>query len=353
MSITGNILIDKLRINIPLRILNGVNINVESYKPELKNILEKYFVDKNAYSVTVAYNYLRITLTPTRFKPDGNSSYTDTNLEMPSEEWLLQLFQKLGFDKDRKIDEAANITWIHLTKNIITNKKPLEYIMFLANFPLKRRFISSLISSSSQNTTLRLATQKRNTNRKDIIGDRTYIFYDKTQELQDKVNRVNITLKHKLTNNEIEYISQHGGLYDISANSLNLSSLNLLRCELQYRYKHKIKPLKKFLNSKPESSSLTLSIILDLLYKKELYAKLEEYYTNELQSVVFYRLPDKLNKQPTSYKRAFADLLNCSDLVTLELLYNSFELGKIFKNNKVASQTINEDLYTELYNKFI
>ncbi len=71
MSITGSILIDKLRINIPLVVLDEVDINAELYKQEIRNKLEKYFIDKKAYSVTTAYNYLRITLTPTRFKPDA------------------------------------------------------------------------------------------------------------------------------------------------------------------------------------------------------------------------------------------------------------------------------------------
>ena len=137
MPITGNILIDKLRFNIPLAILEGVGINAEIYKQQIRNTLEKYFINKNAYSVTIAYNYIRITLTPTRFKPDDNGVYTDTNLEMPLEEWLLNLFQELGFNKNRRIDESTNITWIHLTNNIITNNTPLYYIMFLAIFPLR------------------------------------------------------------------------------------------------------------------------------------------------------------------------------------------------------------------------
>ena len=64
MSITGKILIDKLRINIPLVVLDEVSINTENYKQEIRNTLEKYFIDKKAYSVATAYNYLRITLTP-------------------------------------------------------------------------------------------------------------------------------------------------------------------------------------------------------------------------------------------------------------------------------------------------
>lgn len=354
MSITGNILIDKLRINIPLVVLDEVDINAEIYKQKIKNTLEEYFINKKAYAVATAYNYLRITLTPTRFKPDDNGYYTDTNLEMPSEEWLLNLFNELGFNnKNRRICESANITWIHLTKNIITNNTPLDYIMFLADFPLRKKFIFSLISSNGRNTSLRLSTPKRNANWKNIIGDRVFIFYDKTQELQNKANKEIITLKSPLTNDEINYISSHGG-YKIENNSiLNISGLNLLRCELQYRYKDKIKPLKKFLNPNSKVDSLTMATIIDLLQKKELYSKLGKYYTNELKEVVFYKSPDESQKQLTSYKKAFADLVNESDLVTLELLYASLDLGKIFKSNKAVLQSGKNNLYKELYGKLI
>lgn len=353
MSITGNILIDKLRINIPLSILDEVGINAEIYKQEIRNTFEEYFINKKAYYVTTAYNYLRITLTPTRFKPDDNGYYTDTNLEMPSEEWLLNLFQELGFDKNRRISESANITWIHLTKNIITDKKPLEYIMFLADFPLKRRFIPSLISSNSQNTSLRLSTPKRNPKEKDILGDRAFIFYDKTQELLNKARTGAIILKQPLTNDEIEYISSHGGSYIKEGNYLNISGLNLLRCELQYRYKDKIEPLQKFLNPESKADTLTIATMLDLLRKNELYSRLDNFYTSELQSVVFYKSPDESQEQLTSYKKAFADLVDESDLVTLELLYASLDLGKIFKNNKAVLQNSKNNLYKELYGKLI
>lgn len=354
MSITGNILIDKLRINIPLVVLDEVGLKIENYKQKIRNTLERYFINKNAYSVMTAYNYIRITLTPTRFKSDDNGYYTDTNLEMPSEEWLWNLFQELGFNnKNRKICESANITWIHLTKNIITNNAPLDYIMFLADFPLRKKFISSLISSNGKNTSLRLSTPKRNANLKDIIGDRVFIFYDKTQELLNKANKGIITLKSSLTNDEIKYINSHGG-YKIENNSiLNISGLNLLRCELQYRYKDKIKPLKNFLNPNSKGDSLTLDIIIDLLQKKELCSKLDKYYTNELKDIVFYKLLDESQEQLTSYKKAFADLVDDSDLITLQLVYDSLGLGKIFKKNIAVLQRGKNNLYKELYRKLI
>lgn len=354
MSITGNILIDKLRINIPIPILEELGLDTEQHKQKLKDTLIDYFYDKTAFSVTKAYGYIRITLTPTRFKPNDRVIYTDTNLEMPSETWLYNLFNELGFNnKNRRIVESSNITWIHLTKNIITENAPFDYIMFLHTYPLKKRFISSLISSNEKNASIRLSTPKRDTAKKDIIGDRTFIFYDKTQELLNKAKKDIITLKYPLTDDEIKYISLHGGYKIEKNNILNISGLNLLRCELQYKYKDKLKPLQNFLNPKSNEDSLTMATIFELLSKNELYKKLDEFYTNELQDVVFYRLPNELQPQLTSYKRAFADLISNTDLVTLELLYDDFNMGKIFRNNVLTLKGSNIDLYTELHRKFI
>lgn len=354
MSIIGNILIDKLRISIPIPVLEELGINTEERRQELMNIISGYFYDNKAFSATTSYGYLRITLTPTRFKPDDSDIYTDTNLEMPSEDWLLNLFVELGFNnKNRRLCESANITWIHLTKNIITNSKPLEYIMFLHDYPLKKKFISSLISSNAINSTLRLSTPKRDTKKKDVRGDRTYIFYDKTQELHDKAKMGNITPKFKLTDKETKYISQHGGWYMKDANYLNISGLNLLRCELQYKYQEKIQSLQKFLNPKSKQDSLTVATIIDLLQKKVLYSKLNEYYVKELQDIVFYKLPNEQQVELTSYKRAFADLIDDYDSTTLELLYKSLGLDNIYKDNKATLKRSNKPLYSELYQKII
>ena len=93
--------------------------------------------------------------------------------------------------------------------------------------------------------------------------------------------------------------------------------------------------------------------MLDLLRENEFYSRLDNFYTSELQSVVFYGLPDEPQKQLTSYKRAFADLVDESDLVTLQLVYDSLELVKIFKNNKAVLQSSKNNLYKELYRKLI
>lgn len=352
MSITGNILIDKLRINISLAELDKIGLKKEDYKQKITNTLEKYFINKKAYSVTIAYNYIRITLTPTRFKPNNNGYYSDTNLEMPSESWLLNVFKDLEFDK-KELNRTVSIVWIHLTKNILTEKSPSNYIKFLSNYPLKKGFIHSLISSNRHNTSLRIATPKQKTQTRDFLGDRAFIFYDKVQELLDKSNKNGVYLKSSLTKPEIKAISTHGGWYKPKRNFLRIGGLNLLRCELQYRYKNKIAPLQHFLNPESQSDSLTMDTVLKLLKNQELYSKLNEFFTQELTSVIFYKAPKQEETHLSSYQRAFASLITNNDIVDLQLVYDSLELGHIFKRNVAKFHSGNYSLYSELYQKLI
>lgn len=351
MSITGNILIDKLRINIPLETLKKIHFDENNYENTVRETLAKHFF-KGSFSVNKSYNCIKITLTPTRFKSDENNISSDVNLEMPSESWLLNVFKDLEFD-GKELNKTVSIVWIHLTKNILTKKSPSNYIKFLSNYPLKKGFIHSLISSNRYNTSLRIATPKQKTQTKDFIGDRAFIFYDKVQELLDKSNKNGVYLKSPLTKPEIKAISTHGGWYNPESSFLRIGGLNLLRCELQYRYKNKIAPLQHFLNPKSQSDSLTMDTMLNLLKNQELYSKLNEFFTQELTSVIFYKALTQEETHLSSYQRAFVNLITNNDIVDLQLVYDSLELGHIFKRNVAKFYSGNNSLYSELYQKLI
>ena len=68
MSISGKILIDKLRICIPFETFTELGLTPDFFKEKIKEVLEKYYPAK-AYRVSPSRNELKITLTPTRFKP--------------------------------------------------------------------------------------------------------------------------------------------------------------------------------------------------------------------------------------------------------------------------------------------
>lgn len=350
MTINGNILIDKIRITFPAETLSVIRFAETDYIEKARETLEKYY-PKNAYSVGKSRGEIKITLTPTRFKPSHNFAYTDVNIEMPSEKWLLNLFLELGF-KNRRFSETARIVWFHLTKNVIVNKPVPFYKKFLSGYPFASRYKSAFVYSSEDNSTLRIATQKRNKEKKDIKGDRMIIFYDKVQELRDKANLDRITLKEPLTDEEISILEACGGCYNRRFRELYLDNLNLLRCEQQYRYKEKLKPLTWFLNGNT-NDVLNVNTLIELLKEESLYEKLNSFYTQQLQEIIFYNEPSvKEVKRLNSYQRSFFDLIQVADITELKLIYKAcglvdkFEknLEKFFKHNA-------DDLYTELYQK--
>lgn len=350
MSISGNILVDKLRISIPVSVLSMLGIKLNDYKVEISNVFEKHY-PKTACSVGSSRGYLRITLTPTRFKPPHDNYFTDINIEMPTELWLLNLFDKLGFD-NRRLSESATITWIHLTKNLIVDNAVAEYINFLNTYPFKNGYKSGLIYSSSRGRTLRIATQKRDKTKDDINGNRNIVFYDKVLDFVDKANKDFIYPKEPLTKEEIKVLRKHDVFYSEKYNRLSLLNLNMLRCELQYRYKDKISVLAKALNGNNEDS-LTVAEIVDLLQQKQLYSKLDEFYKNQLKEVIFYNPPKTIqDTNCNNFQKMFSDLITQNDISKLKIIYKACNLDKKFDGNlkKVFAHTINE-LYMELYNK--
>ena len=350
MSISGNILIDKIRITFPADAVLELGYTEVDYIETTRETLEKYY-PKNAYSVGKSRGEIKITLTSTRFKPSHNFAYTDVNIEMPSEKWLLNLFLKLGF-KNRRLGETARIVRFHLTKNVIVNKPVPFYKKFLSDYPFASRYKPAFVYSNEDNSTLRIATQKRNKEKEDINGDRMIIFYDKVQELRDKANLDRITLKEPLTDEEISILEACGGCYNRRLRELYLDNLNLLRCEQQYKYKEKIKPLAWFLNGDTDDI-LTVGVLIDLLKEETLYKKLNSFYTQQLQKIIFYNEPNaKGVKRLNSYQRSFFDLIQEADITELKLIYKACGLvDKFEKNLKKFFECNADDLYAELYQK--
>ena len=77
----------------------------------------------------------------------------------------------------------------------------------------------------------------------------------------------------------------------------------------------------------------------------------DEYYTNELRSVIFYSQSKNKVKDLSSYQKALSDLLVDADIVPLQLVYDCFDLGKLFQNNIKTLHNYDNELYKELYNE--
>ena len=350
----GEILVDKIRINIPVYILIQKKININSFKQWLKNVLSKHFF-QGAFNVTESRNQIKITLTPTRFKPISDYTYTDVNLEMPSEEWLYDLLKELGCFKseNRRILEACKVVKLHLTKNLITEHPVITYIDSLSNRTYKR-MKANIIESNETNRTLSIATPKRDRKVKNTNGDRQFILYDKSQQLKDKAGFEYVILKTPLNEAEkrlipLKYYSEQTGY-------LRISKLNIARLELQYANSSKIKKLSQFITCK-EDTGLQLSTLLDLLVEGNLYSKLEQFYTKELQEYIFFNVPKNEPQPATRWNGLFAELINNADIKSLIALYSECTTEKL--NNKGnfmtavkdAQKTASDDLYAELYNK--
>lgn len=350
----GEILIDKIRINLPVYRLIQKKININSFQRWIKVILSKYFF-KGAFNVTLSRNQVKITLTPTRFKPISDYTYTDVNLEMPSEEWLYDLLKELGCfnSENRRIVEACKVVKLHLTKNLITKHPVITYIDSLSNRTYKR-MKANIIESNETNRTLSIATPKRDRKVKNTNGDRQFILYDKSQQLKDKAGFEYVILKAPLNETEkrlipLKYYSEQTGY-------LRISKLNIVRLELQYANSSKIKKLSQFITCK-EDTGLQLCTLLDLLEEANLYFKLEQFYTEELREYIFFNVPQNEPQPATRWNGLFAELINNADIKSLIALYSECTTerlnnkGNFMTAVKEAQKTTSDDLYAELYNK--
>ncbi len=157
----GNILIDKLRFS--LRIKEGFNIY--QARETLEGIMSKHFKKCN-YTINYDKCYFRVTFTPTLYLDDFQvtDDKPHLNLEMISEDKLLFLLEEIY----SVLGEGANVTWLDLTKNILTIYYTKKYIKALSKrkprYPYKKTDFTSNVNIS----TLLLSPLKR----KDVVDCR-------------------------------------------------------------------------------------------------------------------------------------------------------------------------------------
>ena len=348
---SGNLLIDKLGFYAPIPDLTDLGADVDFQLNQMNKCMGKIFPQK-AYTLKTSRQKLSLCFTPTRYMKN-DEKYTDTNLEMPTEAELYELFVKLGlYNLDDNVIDNYRVSVLHLTKNNYMDNPPIKYINFLSNRQYKKRFKALLHHSSDTNKTLYVTTLTKHFTEKDKVGDRQYLFYDKAQELQDKANIKEVVLRFGLSKEELPLVPSEA--YNAGTKTLYLDKVNILRCELQYRYKPKLQNISNFITGKKGKDGFKLKTLLDLLKERKLYETLEKYYIKALQEVIFYQDPVikekiKLNK----YEQMFAELINEEPLPpSFMSIYKNNGFGDSFSNllKKVQSADINP-LYTELYNK--
>ncbi len=350
----GNILIDKIRLNVPDSMFLDKKITINTYKKILKRRLARYFSD-GAFTVTHSRNEIKITLTPTRFIPASDVSFDDVNLETPTEDWLFNLLNELGCfgNENRRFIEAFRIVELHLTKNVITKQYVFDYIDCMNNRTYKR-MKANIIQSNETNRTLRIATPKRNQKERSIKGDRQFILYDKAQQLKDKANIKQVVLKRNLKKEELKQIPAKNYLKRL--NRLTLDGLNIARLELQYKNSSKLCKLANFI-AKRDEKILRFDSLLDLLRKRELYVTLNDFYREELKEFVFIGEPENNSEELTSWDGLFTELIKEADIKNLIALYNECSTDEIHNGKnfvaqiKKFQQLKSNDLYNELFEK--
>lgn len=348
---SGNLLIDKLGFYAPIPDLTDLGADVNSQLNQMNKCMETFFPQK-AYTIKTSRQKLSLCFTPTRYLKN-DEKYTDTNLEMPTEDELYEFFIELGlYSLDDNVIDKYRMSVLHLTKNNYMDNPPIVYINFLSNRQYKKRFKALQHHSSDTNKTLYVTTLAKHFTEKDKVGDRQYLFYDKAQELQDKANIKEIVLRLGLSEEERALIPFEA--YDSKTKTLRLEKVNILRCELQYRYKPKLQNISNFLIGKKGKDGLKMKTLLDLLKERKLYETLEKYYIKALQDVIFYQEPVIKEKvKLNNYEQMFSELINENPLPpSLMKIFKDNGFGDSFSNllKKIHSSDINP-LYTELYNK--
>ena len=347
----GNLLIDKLGFYAPIPDLTDLEVDVDSQLNMMNKCIETFFPQK-AYTIKTSRQKLSLCFTPTRYLKN-DEKYTDTNLEMPTEDELYELFIELGlYNLDDNLIDKYRVSVLHLTKNNYMENSSIDYINFLANRMYKKKFKALLHHSSETNKTLYVTTLAKHFTEKDKVGDRQYLFYDKAQELQDKADINEVVLRLGLSEEEQAIIPSEA--YDSKTKTLYLDKVNILRCELQYRYKPKLQNISNFLTGKKGKDGLKLKTLLDLLKERKLYETLEKYYIKVLQEVIFYKEPViSSDVRLNNYEQMFADLTKENPLPpSLRKIFKDNGFGDSFSNLlKKVHSSYTSPLYIELYNK--
>lgn len=342
------ILIDKLRFYADDDLFN--NVKSTDFIKNLEKVMSAYYPN-NAFMVDTSRHRISLEFTPTRYRI--NKEHTDTNLVMPTEEELLNLFSELGFyDLPESIYNGFIVSKFHLTKNFYTQNTVPCYIKMLGNRKYKGGIKPIHNTSNATNTSLILSTLKKDYSLKNIIGNKVILFYDKVQELKDKASLVDIYLRESLLKDDINILPKAS--YSNNPPYLSLQNLHILRCELQYANSIKLKKISDFIFDTNDSHDFRLGTLLDLLQQGKLYNTLERFYTKELRDNVFFDKPLTTEIKLSKHEKLLAELIKNKSATRLLGMYKGSQKASLSRVLRKLQQANNSNpLYVELYNKFI
>lgn len=346
----GDILIDKLRISLKL------NCEFNPYKAQelLDDIISKHF-RKGNYTVNFDKSYFRVTFTPTLYLDDVMETEDKPilNIQMPETSKFLLLLKQIY----KVLGRNAVITWIDITKDVLTLLDANEYIKALSKRKYKFHYNKSEYTSQTNCVTLTLSPRKRNDVVDCKIDNRKITFYSKVSQIKSKtktrfIDNVSLSDEEKELFSEEEY----KGIYIAETGRLYIDNLKILRCEQRFKFSNNIKRITNILTGSKEMDKLTLALFIEYLENGELYKKLDEFYTNELRKHVFYddineNMDIKLNKHEEITK----DCLNKYDIDINDFQFlfeeTGFKKQFAYSRKKVQYHTQGK-YYKELFKKF-
>lgn len=343
-----DLLIDKLRFYI--NDTDFSNADRSEFIANIKNVMSSHYPD-NAYRLNTSRQRISLEFTPTRYRT--NKGQTDTNLIMPEEQTLFELFENLGFyNLPENIYNSFIISKIHLTKNFYTQNAVPRYIKMLKNRKYRAGIKPIQNTSNVTNTSLILSTLKKDYSDKNIIGNKVILFYDKVQELKDKAALNEIYLREPLPLKNVNILPK--GAYSNNPPYLSLNNLHILRCELQYATSVKLKKISDFIFDTKNSHDLRLATLLNLLKEQKLYSTLERFYTNELRNNVFFDEPLNSEVKLSKHEKLLAELIKGKSATRLLGMYKGSpknSLSRVLKKLQMADSR--NKLYVELYREVI
>ena len=116
-----NLLIDKLGFYAPIPDLTDLGVDVDFQLNQMNKCMETFFPQK-AYTIKTSRQKLSLCFAPTRYLKN-DEKYTDTNLEMPTEDELYELFNRLGlYGLPDNVIDKYRVSVLHLTKNNFMEK---------------------------------------------------------------------------------------------------------------------------------------------------------------------------------------------------------------------------------------
>lgn len=356
----NDIIIDKLRIALPI---TSANIFISEYGMDLKefkNRLERFYMNnfpEKAFKITKRYSYLFIEFNPTRYS-NNKIKHDDVNLQMISNEKFLRLFEAMESIL-KGITRKFVVVELDFTKNILLENKVSDYVDMLLNIKPSRMHPVSFGSKYSKS--VNFSTLTNDNKDKQYTGNRVIKFYDKTAELKH-IKGKNISklvprepLKDKEKARLIDL-----GIYSEADNTLDLSNANLLRVELEYKLSKNLVYFAQTLN-RNETKSLHLRTLMNELRENTSTESFDTFFATQLKNFIFKHDINEEIKQGDNRKHYSAALsklsFNKTPSIDSELYYNMHLLDAIGVNSVTAGKKfdiinkgiIKNPLYRELY----